>query len=322
MDCIDFRQTTRNPISQALSSKSAVGPDRNARLWVGGCMRKVGIVSGTIILLLIVAVVVFAPTFNVNRYRGTIQPELEKRLDRRVVLGDMHLGIFPPRLQVQNLSIADDPKFNNGKPFVEAEELDVSVKLLPLLSKSVEISSLSLQRPSVELIKDAQGTWNFSTIGTTQKAGPPKGQQQFSLGALAVQDGEIAVTDEQAGKPRMVYDHINLTLTDFAPGTPFSIDASVHFPGQGAEEIRLQGKGGPMQQAEPAATPFHGSLDLKGVSIAGVQKFLQTSALTNSDGILSGHTNIASELGTLSAVGQMTVDKLRVRGSGPSIRKY
>ena len=278
-------------------------------------MRKIGLVIGTIILVLIVAVVVFAATFNVNQYRGTIQSELEKRLDRRVVLGDMHLGIFPPRLQVQNLSIADDPKFNNGKPFVEAQELDVSVKLLPLLSKSVEISSLSLQRPSVELIKDAQGTWNFSTIGTTQKAGPPKGQQQFSLGELAVKDGEIAVTDEQAGKPRMVYDHINLTLTDFAPGTPFSIDASVHFPGQGAEEIRLQGKGGPMQQAEPAATPFHGSLDLKGVSIAGVQKFLQTSALTNSDGVLSGHTNIASQSGTLSAVGQMTVDKLRVHGS-------
>ena len=135
-------------------------------------MRKVGIVSGTIILFLIVAVVVFAATFNVNRYRGTIQSELEKRLDRRVVLGDMHLGIFPPRLQVQNLSIADDPKFNDAKPFVEAQELDVSVKLLPLLSKSVEISSLSLQRPSVELIKDAQGTWNFSTIGTTQKAAP------------------------------------------------------------------------------------------------------------------------------------------------------
>ncbi len=129
-------------------------------------MRKVGIIIGTIILILVLAVVVFAATFNVNQYRGTIQSELEKRLDRRVALGDMHLGIFPPRLQVQNLSIADDPKFNDAKPFVEAQELDVSVKLLPLLRKSVEISSLSLQRPSVELIKDAQGTWNFSTIGS------------------------------------------------------------------------------------------------------------------------------------------------------------
>ena len=277
-------------------------------------MRKVGIVIGTIILVLIVAVVVFAATFNVNQYRGTIQSELEKRLDRRVALGDMHLGIFPPRLQVQNLSIADDPKFNDAKPFVEAQELDVSVKLLPLLSKSVEISSLSLQRPSVELIKDAQGTWNFSTIAATQKPAPSQNKQQFSLGQLAVQDGQVAITDEQARKPRVVYDHINLTLTDFAPDSPFSVDASVHFPGQGAQEIRLQGKGGPVQQHDPAATPFHGSLDLKDVSLAGFQKFLQTPALTNSDGVLSGHTNIASESGKLSAVGQMTVEQLRVRG--------
>ncbi len=277
-------------------------------------MRKVGIVIGTIALVLIVAVVVFAATFNVNQYRGTIQSELEKRLDRRVALGDMHLGIFPPRLQVQNLSIADNPKFNDAKPFVEAQELDVSVKLLPLLSKSVEISSLSLQRPSVELIKDAQGMWNFSTIGATLKSAPPQSKQQFSLGQLAVQDGQVAITDEQARKPRVVYDHINLTLTDFAPDSPFFVDASVHFPGQGAQEIRLQGKGGPLQQSDPAATPFRGSLDLKDVSLAGFQKFLQTPALTNSDGLLSGHTNIASESGKLSAVGQMTVEQLRVRG--------
>ena len=96
-----------------------------------------------------------------NQYRGRIQAELEKRLDRKVSLGDMHLGLFPPRFQVQNLSIADDPKFNAAKPFVEAQELDVSIKLLPLLHKSVEISSVSLQQPRVELVKDAQGTWNF-----------------------------------------------------------------------------------------------------------------------------------------------------------------
>src|ERR1700694_5346366 len=257
-------------------------------------MRKVGIVVGTIILVLIVAVVVFAATFNVNQYRGAIQAELEKRLDRSGRLGDMHLGIFPPRFQVQNLSIADDPKFNDAKPFVEAQELDVSVKLLPLLHKSIEISSLNLQRPSVELIKNAQGAWNSSTIGAKQKSAPSRNQQEFSLGELAVKDGQLAVTDQQALKPRMVYDHINLVLTDFAPDSPFSVDASVHFPGQGAQEIRLQGKGGPVQQPDPASTPFRGSLDLKDVSLAGFQKFLQTSALTNSDGVLSGHTNIGS----------------------------
>ena len=72
-------------------------------------MRKVGITIGIIVLILVLAVVMFAATFNVNRYRGTIQSQLEKRLNRTVALGDMHLGIFPPLLQVQNLAIADDP---------------------------------------------------------------------------------------------------------------------------------------------------------------------------------------------------------------------
>ena len=171
-------------------------------------MRKVAMVIGTIILVLIAAVLVFAATFNVNQYRGRIQAELEKRLDRKVSLGDMHLGLFPPRFQVQNLSIADDPKFNAAKPFVEAQELDVSIKLLPLLHKSVEISSVSLQRPSVVLVKDAQGTWNFSTVGARQKSTPSQDKQQFSLGELAVHDGQMAITDQQARKPRTVYDHI------------------------------------------------------------------------------------------------------------------
>ena len=173
---------------------------------------------------------------------------------------------------------------------------------------------MKLQRPSVELIKDAQGAWNFSTIGAKQKSAPSRNQQEFSLGELAVKDGQLAVTDQQARKPRMVYDHINLTLTDFAPNSPFSVDASVHFPGQGVQEIRLQGKGGPVQQADPASTPFRGSLNLNGVGIADFQKFLQTPALTNTDGVLSGHTNIASESGKLSVSGQMNVDKPRIRG--------
>jgi AsmA protein len=277
-------------------------------------MRKVGIAIGAIILVVIVAGVVFVATFNVNQYRGRIQAELEKRLDRKVSLGDMSLGLFPPRFQVRNLSIADDPKFNAAKPFVAAEELDVSIKLVPLLHKSIEMSSVTLQRPSVELVKDAQGTWNFSTLAAGQKPAPSQDKQQFSLGELAVQDGQVAVTDQQSGKPRTVYDHINLTVTDFAPDTPFSVDASVHFPGQGVQELRLQGKGGPVHQPEPATTPFHGTLELKSIGIAGLQKFLQTPALTNTDGVLSGHSNIASESGKLSATGQVTADKLRVRG--------
>lgn len=305
-------------------------------------MRKVGIVILVIIVILVVAVAIFAATFDVNRYHGVIQSQLEEHLGRQVSLGNMSLGILPPRFRVQNLSIADDPNFSKTKPFVEAQELDVSVKLLPLLHKAVEIDTLSLERPSVELIKNPQGQWNFSTIGKQegaspagrpsnkpqqkqpqQKTSPTTGEkpaptenkeQQLSLGELAISDGQVAITDEQARTPRTVYDHINVTLKDFAPDSPFTLDASVHLPGAGSQEIRLAGKGGPINQANPAATPFRGALDLKGVQIADFQKFLNTPALTNIDGVISGHTNIAAESGKASANGETTISNTKIRG--------
>lgn len=305
-------------------------------------MRKVLVAFGIIILVIVVAVVVFAATFNVNRYRGTIQSELQKRLGRNVTLGDMHLSVFPPRFRVNDLVIADDPAFNSQKPFVQAQELDVSVKLLPLLHKSVEIDSLELQRPNVELIKNAKGIWNFASVGnppantpsnptpnpssqssgsTTGKPSPNEpqngeksGQEQFSLGKLAITDGQLAFTDMQAHTPRTVYDHIDVNLKNFAPNQPFSLDAAAHLPGPGNQEVRLQGDGGPIVQGQPAMTPFHGTLNLKQVGVAGLAKFLNSPSLVNTDGTLSGTTKIDSAAGKMAANGQMTVQNAKVHG--------
>ena len=280
-------------------------------------MRKIAIVIGIVVLVIVVAVGVLLATFNPNDYRGTVQTKLEQQLNRKVSLGNMSLGLFPLRFRLANLAIDDDPKFGN-RPFIQTQELSVSVKLLPLLSKSVEVESLSLERPSVELIKNAQGVWNFASLGekTPAPAAAPASSsgQQFSLGELAINDGLVAVTDLQNRKPRTVYDHINVKLTDFAPDSPFNLDASVHLPGSGSQEVQLQGKGGPLSHANPASTPFKGTLDLKGVEIGELQKFLQSPALVNTDGVLSGHTEIASASGKLSANGQMNLDKPKLHG--------
>jgi len=298
-------------------------------------MRKLGIAIGIIFALVIIGVLIFWATFDVNHYRSRIQAELESRLGRKVTLGTLHLSLAPPSFQVDNLSIADDPRFNDPNMFVQAAQLSVSVKLLPLLHKDIQIDSLKLQRPTVELIKDEQGVWNFSSLGANPSAQPSPAPAQpvpskpapsapspqpseskgtFSLSELSVQDGQVAVTDQQAGHPRALYNHIDATLNDFAPDRPFSVQIATHLPGAGNQEVRLQGQGGPLVPGDPAATPFHGTLSLKDVALAGLSQFLNNPALNNTDGILTGETKISSDSGKLAAEGGLTIDKARVHG--------
>jgi uncharacterized protein involved in outer membrane biogenesis len=281
-------------------------------------MRRLLILTLSIVVAVVICAGIFVATFDVNRYRAAIQTQLEQRLDRKLTLGDMHLRLFPPSFRVQDLSIAEDPAFTAGKPFVQTQQLNVSVKLFPLLKGNVEINSLELQRPSVEFIKNEQGAWNVSSLGQSASAGSSESSNgntyQISLAKLAITDGQVAITDLQAKKPRALYDHIDASVRDFAPGTPFSFDVAAHLPGAGAQQVRLRGRAGPIAPGQPASTPFRGTLDLQQVGIASLQKFLDSPAMANIDGVMSGQTKLGNESGTLTASGQMNVQKAKVRG--------
>jgi uncharacterized protein involved in outer membrane biogenesis len=279
-------------------------------------MKKVIIGIGILVVVVLAAAGIFLATFDVNSYHSQIQTTLQQQLGRSVKLGNMSLGLFPLEFKVQNIVIADDPKFG-AAPFVQAKELDVSVHLLPLLHKDVEVDSIILQRPAVELIKNKDGVWNFASLGANKpktESSASASSGQFSLSQLTIQDGQVALTDYQAASPRAVYDHIDFTLNDFAPNKPFSLDLSARLPGAGSQEVRLQGKGGPIA-TDPASTPFQGNLTLKNVQIAGLQKFLNSPALVGTDGILSGETKISSTAGKAAAAGQMTLQNAKLHGT-------
>jgi AsmA protein len=284
-------------------------------------MRVLLTIVGVIVLVVVIGLAIFAATFDPNRYGGTIQAQLEKQLGRKTTVGNLHLRLIPLQVRADRLTINDDPRFDSGRPFVQASELKVSPKLLPLLRKSVEIRSLELVRPSVELVKNRAGEWNFSTLGKKDGGNQPAdGQQQdsrkeqFSLGELVIQDGQLGYTDQQAGTPRSVYDHIDATVRDLAPGRPFSIEAAAHLPGAGAEQVELRGQSGPLDEKQFAATPFHGTLRLNQASIAGLLKFLNSPAVQGTDGSLSGETTINSAAGKIAAAGQLNAHNVRVKG--------
>ena len=250
-------------------------------------MRKLAIIVVVVVVVVVVAVLALPHLIDINQYRGQIQAQLQQRLNRPVQLGAMSLGVFPLRVEVQNVIIGDDPSFRSNMPFAQVGELDVSIALLPLLAKNIQVDSLELKQAKIEIIRNAQGIWNFSTAGSgpaapaAQQAPPSQPQTAakpapaqaapttsggFSLAELKVTDSQIAITDYQKHQSRAVYDHIDVTLKDYSPGKPFSIDAAASLPGSGSGMVQLTGDGGPVNNADFASTPFKGKVKLKEVS--------------------------------------------------------
>ncbi len=244
-------------------------------------MRKLWITLGIIVVLLVTAALIVPHLIDINQYHGQIQAQLEKRLGRQVSLGNMDFSLFPPSFQVENANIAEDARFSTGRPFAMADKLSVSVKFWPLLQKQVEVKSLELIRPHIELVRDSKGTWNFATLGQGKPtpAEKPDSRQsagQLTLANLFINDGQVAITDQQKHQSRAVYDHIDLSIKDYAPDQQFSMKLTAHLPGEGKQAIWLEGKGGPVKEADLINTPFDGTLRLEQVATGAAQKFLNS----------------------------------------------
>jgi AsmA protein len=303
-------------------------------------MRKLGITVAIIVVLLLAAALIVPHLIDVNQYHGQIQAQLQKRLGRPVSLGNMSLKLFPPSFQVENASIAEAPSFSSGRPFAEADKLSVSVKFWPLLRKELEVNSLELVHPHIELIRNAQGVWNFATLGEESKPAPaPKAPPQpaqkpqpaqaptpttttgpenkpaagqLTLANLFINDGQVAITDLQKHQSRAVYDHIDLRVNDFSPNQQFSMKLTAHLPGEGKQSIALDGKGGPIKDADLLNAPFDGTLRLDQVSTGAAQKFLNSQSLNGIDAVLTGEAKVKNSGGKLASNGTIRVENARI----------
>ena len=310
-------------------------------------MRRV-FIALLVVAVLAVLVIFVAPRFiDINRYQGRIQADLEKRCNRKIELGHMDLSFAPFGFRVDRVVIGEDPRFGTGRPFAQAQSLQVTPQFWPLLHGEVVINSFAIQQPQIELVRGRDGVWNFASLGqataaeaagsvggpAASAAHPPAaanpsaaGQtpaasaggeaQAFSLAELKIENGQVAVTDLQNGAPRAVYDHIDLTVRDFAPGKPFDVSVAANLPsqaGQAAQTIGLDARVGPVNQSQAAATPVDGKLKLSQVTLASLSRFLSAEP-AGTDGVATGEARIKNEAGKVSASGALSLANLKISG--------
>jgi hypothetical protein len=113
---------------------------------------------------------------------------------------------------------------------------------------------------------------------------------------------------------RAVYDHINVQLTDLAPGKVFHVKASAQLPGAKSDSLVLEGSGGP---AANNGLPFNGHFSLTQAPVAALARFSGTTFPV--DGTLSGGAEIRTANAFTSIQGNLVLDHASVHGAAIGI---
>ena len=225
----------------------------------------ISILVAVVVLLLLTVLLV--PLFvNANTFRSTLETQLSDALGRKVTLGNLSFSVFSGSLVADNISIADDPAFSS-KPFLQAKSLHIGVKVAPLLfHRQLLVTSFVADSPSINLVHNAQGTWNFSDMGRnagsrTQDTQKESALPNFTVGEIKVVNGTAVVSDVPLTGTPFIYSDLNLSASDFSFAKSFPFELSASLPGGGL--VDAKGNAGPVNQKDASDTPLNATIHLK-----------------------------------------------------------
>jgi len=218
------------------------------------------------VVLLLLAVLLVPLFVNANTFRPTLETQLSAALGRKVTLGNLSFSFFSGSLVADNISIADDPAFSS-QPFLQAQSLRIGVEVAPLLfHRQLRVTSFVADSPSINLVHNAHGVWNFSNIGSTAASRTQNTQQEsalpnFTVGQMKVEDGTAVVSDMPSTGPPFTYSKLNLSVQQFSFAKAFPFVLSAALPGGGLLDVK--GNAGPVNEKDASETPLGANISVK-----------------------------------------------------------
>lgn len=96
-----------------------------------------------------------------TRLRAVLTSRLEAAFGRPVEVGSYRFSLWGPTLEAQSIIVGEDPRFGR-EYFLHAERLTMRLRWQSLLRGRLELGRLSLARPSLNLVRSADGDWNLA----------------------------------------------------------------------------------------------------------------------------------------------------------------
>jgi uncharacterized protein involved in outer membrane biogenesis len=98
-----------------------------------------------------------------SQLKARITNSISRAVARPADVGSVQLRLLPPGFDLQNVVIYEDPAFG-AEPMLRAPEVTASVRLTSLLRGRLDISRLELTEPSLNLVRRADGRWNWEAL--------------------------------------------------------------------------------------------------------------------------------------------------------------
>jgi AsmA protein len=295
------------------------------RLWLKILLALAGMVA--------IVAVSLALFVNANTFRPVIEKHLAAMLGRDVKLGDLHFSLLTGDLIAKNLSVADDPVFSTS-PFLTAKEIRLDASLRPLIfSHEVNLRSLNIDSPQINIIRSQNGAWNFAGIVLSggSARGENGGEQESSPGSprtatakmvniaisrFSIENGRVVVTVPPEDGPARLFEHVNIDASNFSPTSQFPLELSADITGGGT--VKFHGRVGPINRRDPTASAIDGQISIQHLDPLANGLFELEAGMSF---FADAEGRVAFDGDTLNSRGTARIERLQLHKSAPALAK-
>jgi hypothetical protein len=262
----------------------------------------------------LLAVGVVAPFVQANRFGGRIKEALQNSLHRRVEIGDVRFNLFTgPGFTVENVLIHEDPSIGI-EPFASVLSMQARVGLSTLWTGKLEFSTLTLEDPSVNLVKPANGPWNVILLlqQTGYGAGPGDGKGDIPhLPAIQVRAGRL---NFKFGDTKSSFYLTNANV-DISPRSGEAASFDIRFTGEPARTDRTAQSFGTLNcrgrwiSSATEESRLDLNLELEKSAIDEMARLVRGRAL-GLHGLIASKASIKGPLSNLQVAGQFQIEDI------------
>ena len=275
-------------------------------------------ISGIAILLIVVGVMVFIMTLDINQYKPALVAKVSEQTGREFnIEGDLQISpSLSPSISVSGISLGNAPWATEQNMF-SIGLVEARVSLIPLITGTIHINHFILHDTAISLEKapDGSGNWELDGAVTSEQADsesettalPP-----INIESIEIRNAQFTYRDQLTGSTtEFSIREFSTTVTDM--DEPFNFELAADF---NELPIELAGTLGPINtllSGEPYALDIQGNVSELAITLNG--NIANALEARGGDIVFSAATDSLLELGEFTESELPDLEPVSVSGN-------